>query len=156
MMTNNIDYIIAYTEVNCLLEYLPKSYIDKLPKKLIELIKMQSNEQYNINIDPNKSLLEQNFSKKTKDLISVMKYNYWSTEEEKKQLEKIFYENEKQYQEELRKKYNMDDIFKRKESINKDENTTKNIDVNNLPVEVKKENIFKRIFNRIMKIFNKK
>lgn len=156
MMTNNIDYIIAYTEVNCLLEYLPKSYIDKLPKKLIELIKMQSNEQYNINIDPNKSLLEQNFSKKTKDLISVMKYNYWSTEEEKKQLEKIFYENEKQYQEELRKKYNMDDIFKRKESINKDENTTKNIDVNNLPVEVKKENIFKRIFNCIMKIFNKK
>lgn len=156
MMTNNIDYIIAYTEVNCLLEYLPKSYIDKLPKKLIELIKMQSNEQYNINIDPNKSLLEQNFSKKTKDLISVMKYNYWSTEEEKKQLKKIFYENEKKYQEELRKKYNMDDIFKRKESINKDENTTKNIDVNNLPVEVKKENIFKRVFNRIMKIFNKK
>lgn len=156
MMTNNIDYIIAYTEVNCLLEYLPKSYIDKLPKKLIELIKMQSNEQYNINIDPNKSLLEQNFSKKTKDLISVMKYNYWSTEEEKKQLEKIFYENEKKYQEELRKKYNMDNIFKRKESINKDENTTKNIDVNNLPVEVKKENIFKRVFNRIMKIFNKK
>ena len=142
MMTNNIDYIIAYTEVNCLLEYLPKSYIDKLPKKLIELIKMQSNEQYNINIDPNKSLLEQNFSKKTKDLISVMKYNYWSTEEEKKQLKKIFYENEKKYQEELRKKYNMDDIFKRKDSINKDENTTKNIDVNNLPVEVKKENIF--------------
>lgn len=156
MMTNNIDYIIAYTEVNCLLEYLPKSYIDKLPKKLIELIKMQSNEQYNINIDPNKSLLEQNFSKKTKDLISVMKYNYWSTEEEKKQLKKIFYENEKKYQEELRKKYNMDDIFKRKESINKDENTTKNIDVNNLPVEVKKENIFKRGVNRIMKIFNKK
>ena len=156
MMTNNIDYIIAYTEVNCLLEYLPKSYIDKLPKKLIELIKMQSNEQYNINIDPNKSLLEQNFSKKTKDLISVMKYNYWSTEEEKKQLKKIFYENEKKYQEELRKKYNMDNIFKRKESINKDENTTKNIDVNNLPVEVKKENIFKRVFNRIMKIFNKK
>lgn len=156
MMTNNIDYIIAYTEVNCLLEYLPKSYIDKLPKKLIELIKMQSNEQYNINIDPNKSLLEQNFSKKTKDLISVMKYNYWSTEEEKKQLKKIFYENEKKYQEELRKKYNMDDIFKRKDSINKDENTTKNIDVNNLPVEVKKENIFKRVFNRIMKIFNKK
>ena len=152
MMTNNIDYIRAYTEVNCLLEYLPKLYIDKLPKELIELIKSQSNEQYNININPNKSLLEQNFAKKTKDLIAVMKYNYWSTEEEKKQLEKMFYENEKQNQEELRKKYNMYDIFKRKESINKEEN----IDVNKLPVKVKNENIFKRLLNRLKKLFSKK
>ena len=69
MIGNNINYIKAYTEVNCLLEYLPQSYIDKLPKKLIELIQNQSNKQYNINIDTNKSLLEQNFSKKAKDLI---------------------------------------------------------------------------------------
>ena len=39
MMADNINYIKAYTEVNCLLEYLPQSYINKLPKKLIELIK---------------------------------------------------------------------------------------------------------------------
>ena len=75
MIGNNVSYIKAYTEVNCLLEYLPQSYIDKLPKKLVELIQKQSNEQYNINIDTNKSLLEQNFSKKTKDLIAVIKYN---------------------------------------------------------------------------------
>ena len=82
----NIYYIQAYTEFNCLLEYLPQSYIDKLPKKLIELIKRQSNEQYRIDIDTSKSLLEQEFSKKTKDLIAVIKYNYWSTDEEKQQL----------------------------------------------------------------------
>lgn len=91
MMTgNNVSYIKAYTEVNCLLEYLPQSYIDKLPKKLIELIKEQSDKQYNINIDTNKSLLEQNFSKKTKNLIAVIKYNYWSTDEEKQRLKNIF------------------------------------------------------------------
>ena len=77
MIGNNVSYIKAYTEVNCLLEYLPQSYIDKIPKKLIELIQNQSNEQYNINIDTNKSLLEQEFSQKTKDLIAVIKYNYW-------------------------------------------------------------------------------
>ena len=55
MIGNNINYIKAYTEVNCLLEYLPQSYIDKLPKKLIELIQNQSNEQYNINIDTKKA-----------------------------------------------------------------------------------------------------
>ena len=116
MIGKYINYIKAYTEVNCLLEYLPQSYIDKLPKKLIELIQNQSNEQYNINIDTNKSLLEQNFSKKAKDLIAVIKYNYWSTNEEKQQLQQIFYDNENKYQKELSEKYDLDNIFKKKES----------------------------------------
>ena len=90
MIANDVSYIKAYTEVNCLLKYLPQSYIDRIPEKLIKLIQNQSNEQYNINIDTNKSLLEQNFSKKAKDLIAVIKYNYWSTEEERQQLKQIF------------------------------------------------------------------
>lgn len=116
IINNNINYIKAYTEVNCLLKYLPQSYIDKLPKKLIELMQKQSNEQYNINIDTNKSLLEQGFSKKTKDLIAVIKYNYWSTDEEKQQLKKIFYDNENRNQKELLEKYNLDDIFRKKKT----------------------------------------
>ena len=113
-MIDNPIYTKAYTEVNCLLQYLPQSYLDKLPKKLMELIRDQADTQYNIYIDTNKSLLEQNFSDKAIALIAVLKYNYWSTDEEKQQLEKIFYENENAYQEELLEKYNPDNIFKRK------------------------------------------
>ena len=153
MMTgNNVSYIKAYTEVNCLLEYLPQSYIDKLPKKLIELIKDQSDEQYNIDIDTNKSLLEQNFYKKTKDLIAVIKYNYWSTDEEKQKLKNLFYENENKYQKELLEKYNPNDIFKKKENkINITETTE-----NNLQMVEYKENLFRRILNKIKDIFRKK
>lgn len=151
MMTNNINYIKAYTEVNCLLEYLPQSYIEKLPKKLIELIKKQSNERFNINIDINRSLLDQNFSSKTKDLIAVIKYNYWSTDEERKQLKNIFYENENRYQEELLEKYNPNNIFKRKEQ--KLEITESiNTDTQLVPY---KENIFTRFLNKIKKLFGK-
>ena len=151
MMTNDISYIKAYTEVNCLLEYMPQSYIDKLPKKLIELIKKQSQEQYNIDIDTHKSLLEQNFSKKTKDLIAVIKYNYWSTDEEKRQLINIFYENENISQKELLEKYNPNDIFKKKESkigITETVNT-------NLQLVECKENIFIRFLNKIRSMFRK-
>ena len=151
MIGNNVSYIKAYTEVNCLLEYLPQSYIDKLPKKLIELIKKQSDKQYYISIDTNKSLLEQNFSKKTKDLIAVIKYNYWSTDEERQQLKKIFYENENKYQKELLEKYNPNDIFKKKESKI---DITENIEPNLQMVEYK-ENIFIRLFNKIKNIFRK-
>ena len=151
MIGNNVSYIKAYTEVNCLLEYLPQSYIDKLPKKLIELIKEQSDKQYYISIDTNKSLLEQDFSKKTKDLIAVIKYNYWSTDEERQQLKKIFYENENKYQKELLEKYNPNDIFKKKESKT---NISDNIEPNLQMVEYK-ENIFIRLFNKIKNIFRK-
>lgn len=150
MIGNNINYIKAYTEVNCLLEYLPQSYIDKLPKKLIELIQNQSNEQYNINIDTNKSLLEQNFSKKAKDLIAVIKYNYWSTDEEKQQLQQIFYDNENKYQKELSEKYDLDNIFKKKES----KMGMPQIE-NNVQMVVYKENIFIRIFNKLKNLIKK-
>ena len=50
----------------------------------------------------------------------------------------------------------MDDIFKRKESINKEKITTENIDVNNLSVEVKNKNMFKKVLNRIKNLFSKK
>ena len=149
MIGNNIHYIKAYTEVKCLLEYLPQSYIDRLPKKLIELIKRQSNEQYKINIDINKSLLEQNFSTKTKDLIAVINYNYWSTDEERQQLKNKFYENENRYQTELLEKYNPNDIFKKKEAKT---DVTENIETNLQMVEYK-ENIFRRILNKIKRIF---
>ena len=151
MIGNNVSYIKAYTEVNCLLEYLPQSYIDKLPKKLIELIKEQSDKQYYISIDTNKSLLEQDFSKKTKDLIAVIKHNYWSTDEERQQLKKIFYENENKYQKELLEKYNPNDIFKKKESKT---DISDNIEPNLQMVEYK-ENIFIRLFNKIKNIFRK-
>lgn len=149
MITDN--YIKAYTEFNCLLEYLPKSYADKLPKKLIELIKTQSNEQNNINIDTSKSLLEQGFSKETKNLIAVIKYNYWSTDEEKQQLKNIFYENENKYQKELLEKYNPNDVFKKKE-IKTD--ITENIG-NNLQMIECKKNIFIIFLNKLKNIFRK-
>lgn len=152
MMTNNINYIKAYTEVNCLLEYLPQSYMEKLPKKLIELIKKQSNEKFNIDIDTNKSLLEQDFSKKTKDLIAVIKYNYWSTEEERKQLKNLFYENENKYQDELLEKYNPNDIFKKKEPKVE---VTKPID-SNTQIALYKESIFTKFLNKIKNLFREK
>ncbi len=146
-MIDNPIYTKAYTEVNCLLQYLPQSYLDKLPKKLMELIRDQSDTQYNIYIDTNKSLLEQNFSDKAIALIAVLKYNYWSTDEEKQQLEKIFYENENAYQEELLEKYNPDNIFKKKK--------TENIDTNLQIVEYK-ENVFIQFFNKIKNLFRKR
>ena len=152
IIDTNINYIQAYTEFSCLLEYLPQSYINKLPRKLIELIQKQSNVKYKINIDVSKSLLEQNFSNKTKDLIAVIKYNYWSTDEEKQKLKTIFYNNEDKYQKELLERNNPNDIFKNKEIK---QELSETIDSNSQMV-LYKENMFIRFFYKIKNIFIKK
>lgn len=150
MMTDNkVEYIQAYTEVNCLLKYFPKEYIDKLPNKLLEMIQNRSDRKYNINVDVKKDLESQNISKKTKDILVVLKYNYWSTDDEKKYLRKKFYENELAFQDEISKKYNTDNLFKNKTSNKKIE-----ISENVLMVEYK-ETWFSKILNKIKIIFNR-
>lgn len=114
MIGNNIEYIQANTEIKCLLKYFPIDYIKKLPPKLLEMIYRNSDEKYNIEVDLKKDLKNQNISKKTKDMLAVLTYNYWSNESEKQNIIERLNENEKGYQEELREKYNPDNIFKNK------------------------------------------
>ncbi len=149
MIGNKVEYIQAYTEINCLLRYFPKQYIKKLPNKLIELIDRNSNKKYEINIDYKLGLDKQNLSKKAYDLLSVLKYNYWSTEEEKEQIRQKLNQNEILFQKELSEKYNTVNLFK---------NKTKEIET----IETKKENvamveykesIFTILFNFIKNIF---
>lgn len=116
MIGNNIEYIQANTEIKCLLKYFPINYIKKLPTKLLEMIYGNSDEKYNIDVDLKKDLKNQNISKKTKDMLAVLTYNYWSSETEKKDIIERLNENENNYQEELREKYNPDNIFKNRET----------------------------------------
>ncbi len=151
MITNNPEYTQAYTEVNCLLKYMPYSYINKLPEKLLTLIENQSDDYYYIEIDPEKGLAEQGLSQKAKDLLAVLKYNYWSTDDEKKKLSIIFYENEKKYQDELHIKYNPKEIFKN----NEEKLNSTNIVKTDTQMVVYKENLFIKILSKIKNFFKK-
>lgn len=116
MIGNSIEYIRANTEIKCLLKYFPINYIKKLPTKLLETIYKNSDEKYNIDVDLKKDLKNQNISKKTKDMLAVLTYNYWSSENEKQEIIERLNENENNYQKEMRKKYNPDTLFKNKVS----------------------------------------
>lgn len=153
MITTEIDeYVRAYTELNCLLEYLPKNYYSKIPPKFIELIKLKSNDKYKIVVNPEKNLNEHNISRKTKVLLAILKYNYWCTDNaECEKLKKIFSQNEINYQEKMKEKYNVDNIFK---------NTKSNIQNNEKEevtlVEVKKEKWYQKFILFMKKILRRK
>lgn len=146
MIGKNIEYIQANTEIKCLLKYFPINYIKKLPTKLLEMIYKNSDDKYNIEVDLKKDLKNQHISKKAKDMLAVLTYNYWSSENEKKDIIERLNENENTYQEKLREKYNPDSIFKdREREAEAVENSNAMIEYKET-IFIKIKNWFKRSF----------
>ena len=148
-----IEYRKAFTEILEILKYIPKSDYKKIPNKIIQTIKNNSENTYNFKIDTNKSLKEQNISNITKAIIENFYRDYWVTDIERKKIIQEQNKKRAKIEEEKRKKYNPDDLFK-----NKDQRTTIKIEENKekYPIEIKKQNYFTKFIIFIKKIFNHK
>jgi len=141
----------AYYEVYTILNFLDKSYVNAIPLKLREKFKENKAENYNKKIVPYKQLNQQNLKDETLAILAVLNYKYWCKDEEKKkQLIDMYDENEEKYQEELREKYNPDNLFNKNTII---KNEVQSEDTEKMLLVVKKENIFKRIINKIKNFF---
>ena len=152
----NERYSIAISETLHYLKGINQDDINKIPNKFMSFLKENASNSYSCNFDYTKPLRELNLTKEAKGLIAMICLNYWcETEEQKIKFRNHLNKNEQVYQEKLQKKYNIDDIFKKKEISNNDEIASESI-INKLPVEVKNENIFKKLLNYLKKIFNKK
>ena len=137
------EFAEATTEINKIFSYLPSEYVEKIPIKLRKFFKDVESKEYIPNIDPNKRINQQNLKPKTEILLTIIYRNYWCNEQERAELDKKLIENDKKYEQELREKYNSDDIFKKREK------TSTNVQKNNLPMEIKKESFIKRLINYI-------
>ena len=143
----NLEYANAYTEVYEILKCIHKSDYDKIPKNIVELISNNRNLEYKFNYDMDKTLEEQNVSKKAKTIIAILFRDYWSTYEQKEKILKKEKHDRQKVEEEKREKFKTDKIFKK----NKENTIVENQD---LPVKIKKENFFKKIINFIKGLFN--
>ena len=150
-MENNLSK--AYTEVLLILSYMEQKYIDMIPKKLLELFNEEKDKNYQPNINPNISLAEQNLQRKTLALLAMLNLNYWCKDEnEKQEMLKMYSENDKKIEAEMRERYNPDNLFKKRENVEQnDEVKEECTDI----IEYKEQNIFKKILNRIIKFFKR-
>lgn len=76
----DIVYANAYKEVIEVLKHVSKEDYDKIPQDKINLFKKCANENYNFTYDINKTLDEQNVSKKAKTIIAILYRDYWATD----------------------------------------------------------------------------
>lgn len=147
-METDIQTKQTYSEIDEFLELLDEKTRNEVPTKLREFFKKEKDNNYHKEINPNISIKEQNLKKETLALIALLNLQYWCKDEkEKERLKKVYANNENKYQEELRKKYNPDNIFK-----NANAETTKE---ETALVEFKKEKWFEKIVLFIKNLFKK-
>lgn len=148
-MTNN-KYAKAYKEVLEIIKFFPREELDKIPKEKIDFFKQNMDKEYEFSIDPQVDLSEQNISKETNAIIVNLYLDYFATEKQKIKINEILELNEIKAEEEKRKKYNPDDLFKNVDfTVKSDENSIKETAL----VEYK-ENFFTKFKEFILKLLH--
>lgn len=131
----------TYTEVYEMLKLMGEDYIKKLPEELYEYIEQNVDPSYihgvSFNID------DIDLSDQAADMITYLNYEYFANEKTKKILEDISNSNI----ENLKEKYNTENMFQRRE-IKKDKIVTENLEL-----EQVKESFFTKIINKIKSLF---
>ena len=134
----------AFSEVDAFLSTLGKSYINKIPKDILDVIKSEKDESYKVKIDPDISIESQDFSREAISIILWLNLEFFCNDEQKELLEKIYSNNQKLYEKEQKEKYSVENIF------------PKNNEKNNSLVKKEKKNLFKRILKYINNLFKNK
>jgi hypothetical protein len=144
----NIEYANAYSEVLGILKCISKEDFNKIPNSKIELFETNRNKEYVFEYDPNKTLKEQNVSKRAKVIIGILFRDYWATEEQRNKIIKTQNFNRQILEEQKKAKYNVNDIFKEKSFEN---DIKENIEIKELVVY--KETFFRKCINKIKSLF---
>ena len=140
----------AYTEVYTILEDLNEEEYNKIPPEVIETIKENRNEEYFFELDEDLALKEQPMLPETKAILFNLFRDYLATQEQKEKI--IKWQNEERQKNELKKQsqYNIH-AFENKHNQDKTERTEERVQL----IEYK-ENIFRKILNKIKRFFTKK
>lgn len=137
----------AYVEVYTILQELNEEEYNKIPSEVIETIEANRNEEYEYELDDELELKDQPMLPETKAILFNLFRDYLATPEQKVKI--IIMQKEERKKNELKKqrKYNTDVFESRKnENINQQNNEKTQM--------VKyKENIFKKIVNKIRRFF---
>ena len=127
----NIEYSKSLYQINEIIKYMTPNLKSRIPKKFISYFENNKSKDYNWKIDETIPLETQNMLPNTKEILSVLYKDYICDD--------------------LREKYNPDNIFKNKtkeviDTITENESTS---------VTTYKESFFSKIINKIKLIFHK-
>lgn len=139
-------YKNAYTEVYEILEQLDEEEYNKIPSEVITAIKENRNTEYEFELDEELELKDQELLPETKAILFNLFRDYLSTAEQKEKIIKMQSEERRKNEQNKSEQYNSDLFASKKKVQDIREEYTELIEY--------KENILKRIFNKIRQFFH--
>ncbi len=144
-------YREAFAEVLEVLKNSNQNIIEKIPEKFITFLNENKDDNYIVKIDFLNKNWENFVKQETRAILALVYRDYIVSSEEREKLLVEEKEEQIKIENELREKYNPDNIFKnRQQSKNVSEENNENA----VAMLEYKEPIFKRIINKIKSIFN--
>lgn len=130
--------IKAYAEVDHIIHHMNERYLEMLPSKLVNFFAEMKDPEYEVYVDPRKPLQSQNLQQYTLEIIALLHLKFWCEDEErKKELYNRMETNQVKFEEKLREKFNVDNIFdnEKNQTVKEDLSKPKKIQT----IEIKKE-----------------
>lgn len=138
-------YKNAYTEVYEILERLDEEEYSKIPSEVITAIRENRNVEYEFELDEELELKEQELLPETKAVLFNIFRDYLSTPEQKEKIIKMQAEERQKNEQKKAKQYNSN-LFANKQNV-------QSVEREHTELIKYRENIFKRIFNKIRQFF---
>ena len=139
-------YKDAYTEVYEIIEQLNEEEYNKIPSEVIKAIEENRNTEYEFELDEDIELKDQELLPETKAILFNLFRDYLSTPEQKEKIIKMQVEERRKNEQNKSEQYNLDIFANKQKKPNIKEEHTELIEY--------KENIFKRILNKIRQFFH--
>ncbi|MFQ9263573.1 MAG: hypothetical protein ACLSG7_07005 [Clostridia bacterium] len=147
----NIEYSNSLYQINEILKYMEPNLKSRIPKKFISYFENNKSQKYNWTIDKSLPLEKQDLLPTTKEILTVLYKDFICDDEERVKLEKTLSNNEIKYQEELKEKYNPENIFKDRQKNTEYGEAQKE----NTKMSTYKESLLNKIISKIKVIFHK-
>ncbi len=147
-----MDNMMAYAEIDEILNLLEDKYREKVPEKVRTFFKEEKMVDYKPAIDVNIPLIQQNLKRETIVLLAILNINYWCENEEEKQVFLNELAKNEEEKKKLEEKYNPDNLFKKRNNNIVDTQITENVQM----IEYKPQNLFYKILNKIIIFFKGK
>lgn len=141
----------VYVDISIIIKMMPIEMREKISKSFINFIEKNKSNNYVSNINPKIPIREQNIRKETKEMLGIIYRDYLCSNEERNKLLKQEEQEIKQYEKELRQKYDPNDIFKNKQKEYNYEKEKANVAM----VEYKKETLIEKILKFFKSRFKK-
>ena len=138
-----LRYRNAFKEVDEILKYTDIDLVNKIPKKFIDFLRENMNNNYEFNVQEGLHLNKQKLSEEANNILALIYRDYWATEEEKEEFRKKDEEERKLNEEKL------EHIFDRKDNEPIEEKK------NNQLIKIEHESFIKRLFLKLKRFILK-